>query len=108
MNVVVSQGLAVGLPVITTRHSGLPEQVADGENGFVVEEGDYAALAVRILKLLEQPELIPGFSEEARRHVAEHYDANTLADRQIDVYLEVAFGREVTAPGCDAPVPTAA
>jgi len=44
----VSDALALGLPVIATRHGGLPEQVIDGENGFVVDEGDYQALAERI------------------------------------------------------------
>lgn len=109
MNTVVSQALAVGLPVIATRHSGLPEQVTDGVNGLLVEEGDYAALAARILELLAQPELIPVFSENGRRHVAEHYDANTLAERQIDAYLEVAFGAGSTRskPGA-ARVPSAA
>lgn len=92
MNTVVSQALAVGLPVITTRHSGLPEQVTDGENGFLVDEGDYAALAERILDLLAHPELIRDFSEQGRKHVAQHYNAASLAERQIDAYREVALG----------------
>jgi colanic acid/amylovoran biosynthesis glycosyltransferase len=96
VNTVVSQALAVGLPVITTRHSGLPEQVTDGENGFLVDEGDYAALAGRILDLLEHPELIRAFSEQARKHVAQRYDAAVLAERQIDAYREVAFGVRTT------------
>ncbi len=89
MNAVVSQALAVGLPVITTRHSGLPEQVIDGENGFLVDEGDYQALAERILELLEHPELIRAFGEQGRRHVAERYDAAALAERQIQAYREL-------------------
>ena len=92
MNLIISQALAVGLPVITTRHSGLPEQVADGENGFLVDEGDYAALAERILDLLEQPDLIRAFSEQARDHVTRRYDAARLIEEQIDAYREVAFG----------------
>lgn len=90
MNTVVSQALACGLPVVTTRHSGLPEQVLDGVNGFVVEEGDWRALADRIIELAEHPELLPVMSEAGRRHVSAHYDAAVLIDRQLAAYEEVA------------------
>ena len=89
MNTVVSQALATGLPVVTTRHSGLPEQVTDGENGFLVNEGDYRALAERILRLVESPELLPELSGRSREHAA-RYDSDTLIERQIDVYREAA------------------
>ncbi len=90
MNTVVTQALATGLPVITTRHSGLPEQVVDGENGFLVDEGDYRALAERILTVAEHPELLTSLSERSRGHVELHYDAGILIERQIDAYEEVA------------------
>jgi colanic acid/amylovoran biosynthesis glycosyltransferase len=89
VNLVVSQALATGLPVITTRHSGLPEQVQDGVSGFVVEEGDFQALADRILFLADHSELLTTFGKEGRRHVAEHYNAATLVERQIAAYHEV-------------------
>jgi colanic acid/amylovoran biosynthesis glycosyltransferase len=89
VNTVVSQALATGLPVVTTRHSGLPEQVTDGENGFLVDEGDYRALAERILRLVENPELLPELSEQSREHAA-RYDSATLIERQIDVYRQAA------------------
>lgn len=90
MNTVVSQALACGLPVVTTRHSGLPEQVVDGVNGYVVEAGDWRALAERIVRLASRPELLPAMSAAAQRHAKEHYDAPTLIERQIAAYEEVA------------------
>jgi len=92
VNTVVTQALATGLPVITTRHSGLPEQVVDGENGFLVDEGDYRALAERILTVAEHPELLPSLSGRSRGHVELHYNAGILIERQIDAYEEVAAG----------------
>lgn len=86
MNTVISQALATGLPVITTRHSGLPDQVKDGKNGFLVEEGDYQALAEKIVHMIDHPELWGGFGEFGRVHVLEHYDAKKLIERQIDYY----------------------
>jgi len=86
MNLVVSQGLATGLPVIATRHSGLPEQVIDGENGFLVDEGDYEALAERILELSRHPELLAELGAAGRKRVDERYNAATLLERQIEEY----------------------
>lgn len=89
MNVVVSQALATGLPVIATRHSGLPEQVIDGENGFLVDEGDPEALAERLVALSKDPGLLARFSAAGRDHVREHYNAATLIQRQVDMYVEL-------------------
>jgi colanic acid/amylovoran biosynthesis glycosyltransferase len=93
VNTVVSQALACGLAVITTRHSGLPEQVIDGVNGYLVDEGDWQALAERIVHLANHPELLPAMSEAGRRHVEEHYNASTLIERQIAAYDELAASR---------------
>jgi glycosyltransferase involved in cell wall biosynthesis len=92
MNVVISQGLATGLPVIATRHSGLPEQVVDGVNGFLVEEGDYEALAGRIVELATHPELLASFGGNARGHVAAHFDAGMLIALQVDAYQALVSG----------------
>jgi colanic acid/amylovoran biosynthesis glycosyltransferase len=97
MNTVISQALAVGVPVITTRHSGLPEQVIDGTNGFLVEEGDYVALAERILTIAAHPELLPRLSTAGRQHVERHYNEAILIERQIEVYERLARG-DVGAP----------
>jgi glycosyltransferase involved in cell wall biosynthesis len=93
VNTVITQAMACGLAVVTTRHSGLPEQVLDGVNGFVVEEGDWQALGERLAELAEHPELLPGMSEAGHRHAAEHYDARILIDRQLAAYEEVVRRR---------------
>ena len=86
MNTVISQAMASGLPVVTTRHSGLPEQVIDGKNGAVVEEGDSDALAERLVYLIEHPEIWPSYGRFAREHALENYDSKKLICRQIHHY----------------------
>ena len=49
---VIVEGAACGIPVVATRHSGIPEAVEDGATGFLVREGDPAGLAARIGALL--------------------------------------------------------
>ena len=91
MNVVVSQALALGLPVIATRHSGLPEQVIDGVDGYLVDEGDYVALAERILLLAEGPDLVVTFGAAGRKHVEGRYDVASLLDAQLVTYRELSM-----------------
>ena len=50
---------ALGMPVLSTRHAGIPEIVADGRAGFLVEEKDAEALAERLIFLAEHPENWP-------------------------------------------------
>ena len=69
MNTVISQALATGLPVITTRHSGLPDQIIDGKNGFLVDENNYKELAEKILTYINSSDLWPEFSNFGRDHV---------------------------------------
>lgn len=82
--------MACGLAVVTTRHSGLPEQVADGVNGFVVEEGDWRALGERLVHLAVHTELLPAMSTASRQRALQKYDASALIERQLSVYEEVA------------------
>jgi colanic acid/amylovoran biosynthesis glycosyltransferase len=86
MNVIISQALATGLPVITTKHSGLPEQVLDGKNGFLIAEGDYKTLAEKILYYLGHPEIWPEFSRYGRKLVEEKFNNKILISKQIEIY----------------------
>jgi len=91
MNTIISQALATGMPVITTKHSGLPDQVIDGKNGFLVPEGDFESLAERILYLMEHSEIWPQFGSFGRLHVQDNYEAGKLIDKQIRYYEEIVY-----------------
>lgn len=47
--VAILESLALGVPVVSTLHSGIPEVIVDGENGFLVREHDYEAMADRLI-----------------------------------------------------------
>ncbi len=55
--VAVIEASASALPVIATRHSGIPDVVVDGETGLLVEEGDVAEMAERMVSLVDDPAL---------------------------------------------------
>ncbi len=86
MNTIISQAEATGLPVIATNHSGFPEQVIEGWNGFLSPEGNFQDLASKIVYFIEHPGLWSGWSQNAREHVLLHYDKNLLIEKQVDLY----------------------
>jgi glycosyltransferase involved in cell wall biosynthesis len=72
---VVIEAAAAGLPAIVSDHSGLPEAVIDGRSGFIVPEGDAAALTARLGELLGSPELQARMGAAARAVAKEGFDA---------------------------------
>jgi len=86
MTTAVIQALVTGLPVIATKHSGFPDQVKEGKNGFLVEEGDYKALAEKILYYMDHPEIWPDFGRFGRVLMLKQYDSGSLIKKQIELY----------------------
>jgi colanic acid/amylovoran biosynthesis glycosyltransferase len=50
------EAMALGVPVVTTSLSGIPELVIDGETGVVVRPGDAEELAAGLQRVVEDPE----------------------------------------------------
>jgi colanic acid/amylovoran biosynthesis glycosyltransferase len=80
---------ACGLPVLSTRHSGIPELVADGGSGFLVEERNADELASRLLDLIENPGAWPAMGERGRRIVEAQFDINALNRDLVELYDDV-------------------
>lgn len=83
---VVIEGAACGLPVVATRHSGIPEAVAEGETGFLVPERDPEALAARMATLLGSPELHARMAAAARKLVEDKFDLRAQTARLEAIY----------------------
>lgn len=65
------EAMSQGCPVVSYDiRYGPREQIADGADGFVVPEGDEAALAERVVELLRSPELVQRMSAAARERVS--------------------------------------
>jgi len=63
--VAILEAMAAGLPVVSTRHAGIPEAVQDGITGYLVEEGDSASMGNHIITLAQDPCLRRRFGEVA-------------------------------------------
>jgi colanic acid/amylovoran biosynthesis glycosyltransferase len=89
---VIMEAFAQGLPVTSTYHAGIPEVVQDGESGFLVQERDVDALAERLERLIEHPELRFAMGQNGRRFVEAHYDVDKLNDRLVRIYQQLMDG----------------
>ena len=88
----IVEAAASGLPVVATRHSGIPEAVVDGETGFLVAERDAGALAERIGRLLGSAELRARLGAAGRRLAEDKFDLRIQTARLEAIYDEVAAG----------------
>jgi len=55
--VAVMEAQLSGLPVVATRHGGIPEVVLEEQTGLLVEEGDVEGMAVAMARLAREPDL---------------------------------------------------
>ena len=85
----VKEGMAVGLPVLSTLHSGIPELVEEGVSGFLVAEHDVDALTKRLVYLLENPERWAQLGHAGRAKIEAEYDIETLNDQLVALYQQL-------------------
>jgi colanic acid/amylovoran biosynthesis glycosyltransferase len=95
---VVKEAMAVGLPVVSTVHAGIPELVVDGESGFLVPERSVEDLAGRIMYLCDHPEIWPPMSHAARRKVETEFDIDGLSLKLVDLYAALLGQHGEPAP----------
>lgn len=67
--VALMEAMAAGVPVVSTRVSGIPELVEDGVSGILAAPDDPTALAAAIARVLDDPELAGGLSRAGRARV---------------------------------------
>jgi len=91
--VAIVEAMSSALPVVSTRHSGIPEGVAEGETGLLVAEGDVAGMAEAIAALLEDPDRARGLGAAGRARAL----AQFTQDRSLAA-LRAILGLEAPAP----------
>jgi colanic acid/amylovoran biosynthesis glycosyltransferase len=73
MPVVILEAMAQGLPVVSTKHAGIPEAVLDGLTGYIVEEGNVNGMAKHILELAEDAQKRLRMGERGWRTARDNY-----------------------------------
>lgn len=80
------EAMACGLPVIATPVGGILDALEDGENGVLVNVNDAAALAGKIVELLDDPQKRAGLGQRARETVVEKFGLEAELRANLRVY----------------------
>lgn len=87
------EAMAHGRAVVATRIGGIPDLIADGENGVLVPTADPAALAEAIGRVLDDPILRTRFGEAGRACVARFHSEDAMLEDYEKLYLEAVAKR---------------
>lgn len=91
---VMKEAMAMGMPVISTLHSGIPELVSNNVSGYLVRERDVEALSDRLMYLLDHPEIWSRMGRAGRALVETSYDSHRLNDRLIESYQRLINSKQ--------------
>jgi glycosyltransferase involved in cell wall biosynthesis len=78
--------MAAGKAAVATRAGGIPEVMAEGETGFLVEPRDHHALAARIVTLLEDEPLRRRMGAAARRRARSQFAVEKMVNGIVEIY----------------------
>ncbi len=79
----VTEALWKETPVVASNVGGIPVQIEDGENGFLLDPYDTEGFAERIVHLLKKPDVAKGMGEKGKETVREKF----LITRLLSDYL---------------------
>uniref|UniRef100_UPI003FA4C4E0 glycosyltransferase family 4 protein n=1 Tax=Cupriavidus necator TaxID=106590 RepID=UPI003FA4C4E0 len=91
------EAMAMGLPVLVSDAGGLPENVTDGLDGWVVPCANIAALRARLEQILSAPERLAEMGEAARSKSRARFSLNTFVAGTLAVY-KAALDEEAPQP----------
>ncbi|MEM9035770.1 MAG: glycosyltransferase [Actinomycetota bacterium] len=119
--IVLTEAAAAGLPIVSTRHAGIPELLHDDVEGFLLDERDVAGAADRLGRLAADPGLRRRLGRGARARAEADYDQVALGDRIHELLVGAVNGahprpvqslpdtapttRSIDCPVCDQRVP---
>ncbi len=83
------EGMACGLPVVSSSVGGLPELVRHNECGFIAEIGDIDRMAKYAIELLTNEKKYRLFSQNARERAINKFDINKVVPHYEEYYKKV-------------------
>ena len=93
LGIVNLEAMACGTAVVGSRTGGIPEVVADGETGLLVEPDDPGALAAALNSLIGDPERARAMGQAGRARAEAEFSWTAVAAQTADLYGKVMKNR---------------
>ena len=90
---VIAESMAMGLPVVATHISGIPELVENERTGLLVPPGQPQKLAEAMLRMLNNGELRNRVIAAGKQRVVREFDNRQLIRELVEVYRGEGIGR---------------
>ncbi len=94
--VAILEASAAGLPVIATRHAGIPDVIEHGKTGLLIEEGDVEGMADYMMRLYENPEQAKMMGYEGSQNIGLHFTMEKHLNRLTEI-INIAMGDKPAA-----------
>ena len=85
----ILEAMACATPVIATAVGGIPEQIIDGDTGYLVAAGDSQVLSEKMAYVLANPKIRDLLGEASVKRVSEHFTLELQAQRYIDWFRQI-------------------
>jgi glycosyltransferase involved in cell wall biosynthesis len=91
--VTLMEAMAVNLPVVATKISGIPELVVDGETGLLIPPADAEALRDAIVAVISDPAGARQRAAHGRELIEQEYDLSRNVSRLEALFDDALAGR---------------
>jgi glycosyltransferase involved in cell wall biosynthesis len=83
------EAMEAARPIVATRVGSVPDLIADGENGLLVDPGDAASLADAVLRVLDDPSAAAAMAARARELRRREFDIDVTVRRIECLYADL-------------------
>ena len=85
----IKEAMASGLPIVATKHGGIPELISQNKEGLLVKERDIQALTSRILKLIENPKMRIAMGKRGRTKIKRFFNSKRQVKKLENIYSKL-------------------
>nr|MDD5837860.1 glycosyltransferase [Eubacteriales bacterium] len=85
----VLEAMEIGKPIVASRIGGIPELIADGENGYLYKADDINELKEKLMLMLDNDEKVNSFAQKSRELYEIYYSPDSYYNELIKIYNKV-------------------
>ena len=87
------EAMSMSLPAVATDVGGTNEVIENGKNGFLADFNDTETFGNHIKKLADSADLRLLMATEARKHIVEHFNIETIAGQYVKLFELINNGK---------------